>query len=80
MFYFFVCKKEVIKLLKQRFGNEAKRSTSTSSSSGKMKTSRVFWRSRSYETSTPTTTNTAITITGINFESRCEDNAAFTPE
>jgi hypothetical protein len=79
MFYFFVCKKEVIKLLKQQFGSQTKPSTSTSSSSRTTKTSRVFWRSRSYETSPPTTPE-AVTVTAIKFESRCEDNAGFTPE
>lgn len=78
MFYFFVCKREVVKLLKQRFASSVKQSPPKSSTSASTKMSRIFRRSSSYETQTPAIT--PVSVQPTKYEVRCEDNMAFTPQ
>ncbi|KZS04673.1 Uncharacterized protein APZ42_032310 [Daphnia magna] len=85
MFYFFVCKNEVFKMITE-FLAKVKESASQASTSSKLSSGTVkFWRSRSFETSlTPVpvtnTTPTATDIEAIKFQQNGEDNAAYVSE
>lgn len=87
MFYFFVCKTEVFKLITE-LGNNIKEKTQTSDSINSTKFSSVstlrFWRSRSYETSSESgTTNPkvpSLKVESIKYKTKGEENATFEGE
>ncbi|EFX89487.1 hypothetical protein DAPPUDRAFT_233474 [Daphnia pulex] len=87
MFYFFVCKTEVYKMIRDRvvkIKESASRATSNSTkiSSGSVK----FWRSRSYQTSSDespaieTSDSKPSNIEAIKYQQNGEDNLAYTGE
>ena len=79
MFYFFVCKTEVFKLITQ-MTTEVKLSVSRpSTSSGVTKNSFIFWRSRSYETS-ETKASTNLDLHPVKYNQKGQDNLSFVTE
>ncbi len=83
MFYFFVCKSEVFKMI-TRMASGIKETTSRSTISSKISAgSTKFWRSRSYQTSmndsTPNSPNatTSANVEPIKFQYKGAENAAF---
>lgn len=82
MFYFFVCKNEVFKMITELLA-KVKESASQASTSSKLTSGSVkFWRSRSYDTSsnqisTIKTAPSALDIATIKYQQKGEDNSAY---
>ena len=89
MFYFFVCKSEVYKMITKRFV-KIKESVSNATAPTKLSSGSIkFWRSRSYQTSSDevptvptnvTSNSTTSKIEPIKYEQKGEDNSAYQSE